>query len=147
MADSRLKKELKDIKKSPPSNCSAGLVGSNLMHWSATIHGPAETAYEGGIFELDIQFSQDYPFTAPKVKFTTKIFHPNINSGGEICLDILKTEWSPVLSISSLLLSICSLLIDPNSDDPLNIEAAKLYIDSRVEYDMTVRDYVNKYAS
>ena len=147
MADKRLKKELRDIKKSPPGNCSAGLVGSDLTHWVATIHGPTGTAYDGGIFKLDVKFSQEYPFVAPKVKFTTKIFHPNINRDGEICLDILKTEWSPVLSVSSLLLSICSLLIDPNIKDPLDLEAADLYRRSKVEYDMTVREYVVKYAS
>ena len=92
---SRISKELKQLIADPPLNCSAGPVGDDIFHWEAILLGPTGTPYEGGSFHLDILFSQDYPFKPPKCKFTTRIYHPNINSSGGICLDILKDQWSP----------------------------------------------------
>ena len=84
----------------PPAQCSAGPVGDDLFHWQATIMGPPESPYQGGVFFLTIHFPTDYPFKPPKVAFTTRIYHPNINSNGSICLDILRSQWSPALTIS-----------------------------------------------
>nr|XP_058917333.1 ubiquitin-conjugating enzyme E2 D2 isoform X7 [Kogia breviceps] len=89
--------------------------------------GPNDSPYQGGVFFLTIHFPTDYPFKPPKVAFTTRIYHPNINSNGSICLDILRSQWSPALTISKVLLSICSLLCDPNPDDPLVPEIARIY--------------------
>lgn len=127
MALKRINKELSDLGKDPPANCSAGPVNDDLFHWQATLMGPADSPYAGGVFFLDIHFPADYPFKPPKVHFTTRIYHPNINSNGGICLDILKDQWSPALTTSKVLLSICSLLTDPNPDDPLVPEVASLY--------------------
>ncbi|KAL0309301.1 UNVERIFIED_CONTAM: Ubiquitin-conjugating enzyme E2 5A [Sesamum radiatum] len=118
MASKRILKELKDLQKDPPTSCSAGPVGEDMFHWQATIMGPQDSPYAGGVFLVTIHFPPDYPFKPPKVAFRTKVFHPNINSNGSICLDILKEQWSPALTISKVLLSICSLLTDPNPDDP-----------------------------
>ena len=82
--------------------------------WVSTIAGPKGSPYEGGVFYLDIQFPSDYPFKPPKVTFSTRIYHCNITSQGAICLDILKDNWSPALSVSKVLLSVSSLLTDPN---------------------------------
>uniref|UniRef100_A0A3Q0T882 E2 ubiquitin-conjugating enzyme n=1 Tax=Amphilophus citrinellus TaxID=61819 RepID=A0A3Q0T882_AMPCI len=98
-----------------------------VFHWQATIMGPPDSPYQGGVFFLTIHFPTDYPFKPPKVAFTTRIYHPNINSNGSICLDILRSQWSPALTISKVLLSICSLLCDPNPDDPLVPEIARIY--------------------
>lgn len=84
----------------PPSSCSAGPIGDDLFHWQATIMGPGDSPYSGGVFFLAIHFPTDYPFKPPKVNFTTRIYHPNINSNGSICLDILRDQWSPALTIS-----------------------------------------------
>jgi ubiquitin-conjugating enzyme E2 D/E len=116
------------------------------MSWQATIMGPADSPYQGGIFQLEINFPIDYPFKPPKVKFLTKIYHPNVNSSGGICLDILKDQWSPALTISKVLLSICSLLTDPNPDDPLVPEIAHVYKTDRERYNTTAREYTRKYA-
>ena len=127
----RLKKELNNLQKNPPTYCSAGLINDNIFKWKGTIIGPKNTPYQGGIFKLKIYLSIEYPLKPPQIKFITKIFHPNINENGNICLDILKNKWSPILTISKLLLSICSLLSDPNTSDPLVPEIAWKYINNR----------------
>ena len=115
MSIKRLQRELIEIEKDTPVNCSAGLINKDdLFMWQATIIGPTETPYEGGMFNLKILFPPDYPFKPPKITFETRIYHPNINSTGGICLDILKDQWSPALTISKVLLSLSSLLTDPN---------------------------------
>ncbi|OBS68593.1 hypothetical protein A6R68_02864 [Neotoma lepida] len=120
-------RELSDLQRDPPAHCSAGPVGDDLFHWQATIMGPPDSAYQGGVFFLTVHFPTDYPFKPPKIAFTTKIYHPNINSNGSICLDILRSQWSPALTVSKVLLSICSLLCDPNPDDPLVPDIAQIY--------------------
>lgn len=147
MATRRLQRELQDISKDTPSNCSAGLLSNDLFIWQATIIGPTETPYEGGIFRLKMVFPTDYPFKSPSVTFTTRIYHPNINDNGSICLDILKNEWSPVLTVSKLLLSICSLLNEPNPNDPLVPSIANLYKTNREQFNANAREYTLKYAS
>ena len=143
----RLLKELGQIKLNPPVNCSAGPRNDdNLTIWDATIIGPTDTPYERGVFILEIKFPPDYPFRPPNVKFITKVFHPNISQDGNICLDILKNNWSPALTIEKLLLSICSLLVDPNPMDPLMPDIAKLYKSDRSEYNRQAKDYTQKYA-
>ena len=122
MALKRINKELKDISNDPPAQCSAGPVGDDPFHWQvnsqkifvinqnnlqpeyfqATILGPGESPYEGGVFFLNIHFPTDYPFKPPKFAFTTRIYHPNINSNGAICLDILRSQWSPALTVSKV---------------------------------------------
>ncbi|XP_018646817.1 ubiquitin conjugating enzyme E2, putative [Schistosoma mansoni] len=146
MALRRISKELKDLRLDPPTQCSAGPIKDDLFAWQATIMGPADSPYEGGIFFLEIQFPTDYPFKPPKISFMTKIYHPNINLSGHICLDILRGQWSPALTISKVLLSICSLLTDPNPDDPLCPEVARQYKTDRKKYDELAREWTQKYA-
>ncbi|RZB50753.1 Ubiquitin-conjugating enzyme E2 8 [Glycine soja] len=280
MASKRIVKELKDLQKDPPTSCSAGPVAEDMFHWQATIMGPPDSPYTGGVFLVSIHFPPDYPFKPPKamiyptllltlisciicssnvkeckpngslvvwlllstmvvqdqvkflitladtactiassllywstqsfkfsslsgsvfpllqmlgvyylfllfywageggrkfalgggasgylrckaknlphlsgsnalvvkVAFRTKVFHPNINSNGSICLDILKEQWSPALTISKVLLSICSLLTDPNPDDPLVPEIAHMYKADKAKYEATARSWTQKYA-
>lgn len=146
MASKRIQKELLDLQKDPPTSCSAGPVGEDLFQWQATIMGPADSAYAGGVFVVAIYFPPDYPFKPPKVSFRTKVYHPNVNAQGAICLDILKEQWSPALTISKVLLSICSLLTDPNPDDPLVPEIAHIYKADKAKYEDTAREWTRKYA-
>lgn len=147
MSSKRIARELGELQRDPPSNCSAGPVNENDMYnWKGTIIGPEGSPYAGGMFELVISFPVDYPFKPPKVQFVTKIFHPNINSNGGICLDILKDQWSPALSIGKVLLSISSLLTDANPSDPLVPDIARLYVQNREEFDRTAREWTLRYA-
>lgn len=145
MLQRRLKKEYNDLIKEPIESCSAGFT-NDITKWEATIFGPSDTPYSGGVFKLNLEFTQDYPFKPPNVYFTTPIYHCNINERGGICLDLLKTNWSPALSVSKLLLSICSLLAEPNPDDPLMPEIARLYKSNRKLHDINAKNYTNKYA-
>ncbi|MBA0636704.1 hypothetical protein Godav_021787, partial [Gossypium davidsonii] len=112
----------------------------------ATIIGPNDSPYAGGVFLVTIHFPPEYSFKPPKIAFRTKVFHPNINSNGNICLDILKEQWSPALTISKVLLSICSLLTDPNPDDPLVPEIARMCKADKLKYESTARSWTHKYA-
>ena len=146
MALKRINRELQDLGNDPPANCSAGPVGDDLFHWQATIMGPDDSPYSGGVYFLNIHFPADYPFKPPKVNFKTKVYHPNVNSQGSICLDILKEQWSPALTISKVLLSICSLLTDPNPDDPLVPEIAQIYKTDPNRYAELAKEWTRKYA-
>ncbi|XP_018605865.2 ubiquitin-conjugating enzyme E2 E1 isoform X1 [Scleropages formosus] len=143
----RIQKELADITLDPPPNCSAGPKGDNIYEWRSTILGPPGSVYEGGVFFLDIAFTPDYPFKPPKVTFRTRIYHCNINSQGVICLDILKDNWSPALTISKVLLSICSLLTDCNPADPLVGSIASQYTTNRAEHDRIAKQWTKRYAT
>lgn len=107
--------------------------GDNLLNWIATIKGPNETPYEGRSYRLRMKFGLDYPFVPPSITFETPIFHPNVDVKlGVICLDILKEQWSAAYNIETILLSIQSLLGEPNPSSPLNIDAAKLWKEDQV---------------
>ncbi|CAI2382092.1 unnamed protein product [Moneuplotes crassus] len=143
----RIMKEYKDFEMDAPVGCSAGPISEDDMYnWQGYIAGPAETPYEGGVFLLKIEFGNDYPFKPPKVAFTTKIYHPNINSNGSICVDILKEQWSPALTISKVLLSISTLLDDPNPKDPLEPKIAEEYLNDREAYNEKAKEWTRTYA-
>lgn len=144
----RLKTELAELQRDPPANCTAGPVSeSDFFTWEAMIFGPSDSPYQGGMFNLTIRFPTDYPFKPPIVTFKTKIYHPNINASGGICLDILKGQWSPALTISKVLLSILSLLTDANPDDPLVPEIARVYRYDREAYNATAKQWTQQYAT
>ncbi len=143
----RIQKELQDFQRETPENCSAGPRKDNMFIWDAVILGPADSPFAGGVFKLEIHFPSDYPFKPPRIVFQNKVYHPNISATGVICLDILKSEWSPALTVSKTLLSICSLLTDPNPKDPLVPEIAQIYERDRPRYEATAREWTLKYAS
>jgi ubiquitin-conjugating enzyme E2 D/E len=143
----RINYELSEIISSPIDNCSAGLISEHdIYKWQATIIGPQGSPYEGGLFNLRVNFPLDYPFKPPIVTFTTKIYHCNISSAGNICLDILQNEWSPALTITQVLLSICSLMDDPNPEDPLEPTIAEQLKTDKTAHDKIARDWTLQYA-
>ena len=143
----RIQKELQEIIRDPPATCSAGPAeDSNYFIWNATLLGPEDSPYFEGVFFLNINFASDYPYKPPKVIFTTKIYHPNIDPVGNICLDILKDQWSPALTVSKVLLSISSLLCDPNPDDPLVPDIATQYKNDIEAFKATALEWTRAYA-
>ena len=142
----RLQNELRDILKDTTGKLLANMIGNDITKWRAIIFGPEDTPYENGTFVLNIEFGKDYPFKPPIVKFVTKVYHPNISLEGYICMDILKDQWSPVLSPTQILLSVCSLLSEPNANDPLNSEAGALYKNNRIRFDAVAKEFTDKFA-
>ncbi|KAL5727414.1 hypothetical protein ACHQM5_000617 [Ranunculus cassubicifolius] len=143
-ASRRIQKELRDLKK---DSTEYGVKeGENMNHWKISIKGPTNSPYAGGVFQLSVHFPSEYPFKPPKVMFKTQVYHPNINNDGSICVDVLKEQWSPALTISKVLASICELLSKPNPDDPLVPEIAELYRSDKAKYEKTARAWTQKYA-
>merc|ERR1719419_1162257 len=145
-AEKRLRRELERLQKDTVKGCAAQMRQSNIMQWEAYIEGPSDSPFAGGIFHLYIDFPSNYPIKPPKVTFKTKIYHCNIAPNGSIFLDILKGHWSPVLTIQKVLLSISSLLTDPNADDPLVGEVARVYKTNRGLFNKTAKEWTAKHA-
>ena len=117
-------------------------VENDLYTWVALVDGPKGTPFEGGFFSLVLLFDDEYPQHPPEVAFVSEVFHPNVYENGDICLDILKNKWLPSYSVNSLLLSIQTLLGEPNENSPANAEAAELYVKNKEEYEKRVRKCV-----
>ena len=143
----RILKEMQELSAEEYNSITAGPVtDDNIFQWSATLIGPKDSPYEGGVFVMNINFPKNYPFKPPQVTFKTKIFHPNISSSGSICLDILQSQWSPALTITKTLLSISSLLTDPNPDDPLDAAAGRMYKNDKEGFNKKAREMTQQYA-
>ena len=146
---SRINKELRNITKNLPDNCSAHpiLDGTDIYEWQGHITGPSDTPYAGGNFFLNIHLPKEYPMRPPKVTLQTRIYHCNIDQHGGISLDILSDQWSPALSIATILISIMSLLSEPNPDNPLVPEISRIYKVDKVQHDQRAKEWTEKYAS
>jgi ubiquitin-conjugating enzyme E2 N len=116
-------------------------------HFFVKLHGPEETPYEGGLFELEILLPSDYPLSPPTCLFITRIYHPNIDKQGRICLDILKDKWTPALQIRSVLLSLQALMADANLNDPLDEEIAAHWKSNEKGAKQTAKEWTMKYAT
>lgn len=135
MSRRRLEHEFKELNNDMTLDCYAVLnVPRDMYKWKVYMSGPEGTPYESGTFLLQVDFSSDHPFKPPTIVFTTRVYHPNISESGDICIDILKSKWSPVLSMSKVIVSLQSLLGDPNPLDPLDLESAELFLNDREEF-------------
>merc|ERR1712113_1341487 len=142
----RIVKETSRLVQEPVAGISATPYTENLRYFSVAIEGPRETPYERGVFQLELFLPSDYPMAPPKVRFLTKIYHPNVDKLGRICLDILKDKWSPALQIRTVLLSIQALLSAPNPDDPLANDVAELWKMNEAEALKNARTWTRLYA-
>jgi ubiquitin-conjugating enzyme E2 A len=141
-AKRRLLRDFKNMQSENSQQFTASPDPDNIMKWTAVIFGPDQTDWEDGVFKLTMVFPENYPHSPPEVRFTTAVFHPNVYKSGAICLDILQRNWTPANDVSSILISIQSLLTDPNPASPANGEAARLYTENRPEYVRRVKQCV-----
>ena len=125
---------------------SAKPYADNPRYFSVTIDGPEDTPYRGGLFQLEMFLPSDYPMTPPKIRFLTKVYHPNVDKVGRICLDILKDKWSPALQVRTVLLSLQALLSAPNPDDPLDNGVAEHWKQDESGAQATAAQWTEKYA-
>ncbi|XP_063372632.1 ubiquitin-conjugating enzyme E2-22 kDa [Cydia amplana] len=146
----RIKREFKEIMKSEEVAGGAitlELVNNSWTELHGTIAGPLDTPYEGGTFHLEIKVPETYPFNPPKIRFITKIWHPNVSSvTGAICLDILKDQWAAALTLRTVLLSIQVLLSAAEPNDPQDAVVAKQYLENQHLFSVTARHWTNVYA-
>eukprot|EP01110_Echinostelium_bisporum_P003992 TRINITY_DN1978_c0_g1_i1.p1 TRINITY_DN1978_c0_g1~~TRINITY_DN1978_c0_g1_i1.p1 ORF type:complete len:148 (-),score=28.52 TRINITY_DN1978_c0_g1_i1:132-575(-) len=146
MSSKRLQKELVDFQKDAPDWCGAQLSGDSLYKWRAWIEGPADSPYEKGKFQIDLEIPQEYPFKPPKLTFATKIYHPNIKSDGSVCSEVIGEGWSPQLKIQEVLMTMRALLKEPNTETPLEPEIAQQIKSHPNEYTKTAKEWTKKYA-
>eukprot|EP00501_MAST-03F_sp_TOSAG23-6_P000308 GSMAST32.ASY1.ANO1.315.1 assembled CDS len=126
-------------------SCSAAPVcDSNMFMWKASVFGPEDSPWEGGVYTLNLSFTTEYPIKPPRIRFTTDMFHPNVYADGTICLDIIQKNWSPIYTVASILTSIQSLLTDPNPASPANPDAARMFLKDKKAYRRRIRVCVEK---
>ncbi|KAJ2361530.1 E2 ubiquitin-protein ligase peroxin 4 [Coemansia sp. RSA 2611] len=147
----RLLKELSDTRKGLSDELAslAPAADDSLLQWTAELHGPRDTPYAGGLFRLRIDIPEQYPIKPPILTFVTPVCHPNVHfETGEICLDILKTQWSPAWTLTSTCLAVHVLLANPEPSSPLNCDAANLLrCGDDLGYSSLVRMYTQMFAT
>lgn len=146
MISKRIIKELDKLHKENTPGIAVIPDEKNIRYLKVYINGPPDSPFQGGKFNLEVYLTEAYPMEPPKARFLTRIYHPNIDKIGRICLDILKNKWTPALQIRSLLLSIQVLMSDPNIDDPLDAEVAKHWKDNREDAERVAKEWTIKYA-
>lgn len=138
-----LRKQLGELNKNPVEGFSAGLVDDDdIYQWEVVVIGPQDTLFEGGFFKATLTFPHDYPLRPPKMKFVTEIWHPNVAKNGDVCISILhepgedqygyekpEERWLPIHTVETIMISVISMLADPNGDSPANVDAAKEWRD------------------
>ena len=142
----RLNYELKNIEELKQFGVTIETENDNIYKWIVEMDGPINSPYEGGKFKLSIDFPSNYPFSPPLINFITRIYHCNINNSGGICLDILKDQWSPALTVNKVIISIISLLNDPNPHDPLVTDIANIYLQDKNLYLENAKKHTRIYA-
>jgi len=146
MQTTRIAKETERLARNPPPGIVATPTPDNPRYFKVIMYGPPSSPYEGGIFHLELFLPEEYPMVPPKVRFLTKVFHPNIDKIGRICLDILKDKFSPALQVGQVLMSIQVLLAAYNLDDPLNNEVAEQFRQNEARAIEVARQWTQQHA-
>ncbi|KAK0086135.1 hypothetical protein PV325_003717 [Microctonus aethiopoides] len=150
-ATNRLQREINKLRENPPEGIACYQKDDQMNHLIATILGPIGSPYEGGVFKLEVEVDDNYPFEPPSIKFITPIYHPNIDTGGRICMDLLKMPpnggWKPTITLENLFIAVKLLLGNPNPDDPLMPDIATEYRFEKLEFEKKARSYTKEYAN
>lgn len=153
-----LKKQLEQLKKNPVEGFSAGLVDDDdIFRWEVLIIGPPDTLYEGGFFKCALNFPREYPLKPPELRVVSDIWHPNIEKNGKVCISILhepgddrygyekaNERWLPIHTVETILISVISMLADPNDESPANVDAAKEWREAYPDFKKKVARCVRK---
>lgn len=152
----RLQKEYRELTSKPYDEFSVALKEDNIYSWDIIIFGPSDTPYEGGMFKSVMEFPMEYPNKPPVLKFLSEIYHPNIHTDGKVCISILHEgedqwgyestaeRWNPIHGVSSVIMSVISMLSDPNDESPANIDAAVMWRENYDEFKKKVYQCVAK---
>ncbi|KAK9710751.1 Ubiquitin-conjugating enzyme [Popillia japonica] len=148
--EQRLKRELSKFEKKPPKGIWFSPKEDKLNIFEASLIGPENSPYSDGLFKLEILIPDNYPFLPPSIKFLTKVYHPNIDDNGRICLDLIKMppagNWKPTIGIEGLLIAIQMLLQNPNPNDPLMADIAEEFVNDKKEFERKAKLWCDKYA-
>jgi len=139
-------KELQELTTSPPEGIKVTTNEEDITEVRATIDGPVGTPYADGLFRMKLVLGKDYPQAPPKGFFLTKIFHPNVSSTGEICVNVLKKDWKPNLGVKHVLVTVKCLLIYPNPESALNEDAGKLLLEDYAAFSSRAKMMTEIYA-
>ncbi|KAG2157401.1 ubiquitin-conjugating enzyme [Suillus clintonianus] len=142
----RIHKELQDITNRPLDGITVEPEADNLLVWKCSVKGSSDSPYRNGIFHFKIELPMNFPFKAPSVTFLTKIYHPGINEEGHICVPILRDEWKPSVTLSTVLAVIQEKVNNPSPDDPFEPEIAALLKNDKPKFLATAREFTKKHA-
>ncbi|KAJ8947879.1 hypothetical protein NQ318_010025 [Aromia moschata] len=150
MQRQRLSRELAKMRNTPPQGICVFPKDDNLSSLEVKIVGPDDTPYKNGVFTLEVLVPERYPFVPPSIKFITKVYHPNIDDNGRICLDLIKMppagRWKPTIGVEGLLIAVRMLLETPNPEDPLMADIAEEFKNHKDDYVRKAKMYTEKYA-
>ncbi|KXN82569.1 Ubiquitin-conjugating enzyme E2 D4 [Leucoagaricus sp. SymC.cos] len=140
----RIQKEITEIQKNPIESITVAPQEDNLFEWKCTIKGASDSPYKGGTFHFNLSLPPNFPFKAPTVTFTTKIYHPGINEEGAICVPILRDEWKPTVTLSSVLQTIKEKVNNPSADDPFEPDIAAVLKNDKSKFNSTAKEWIKK---
>jgi len=143
----RISKELNDLNARPVEGVLVTPKDDNMLFWNCNLKGPADSPYKGGTFHFTIEFPDTFPFKPPTVSFTTKIYHPGINEEGHICLPMLRDEWKPATSVSTVLKTIRDKIGKPSADDPFDADVAAVLKNDEPKFKATAQEWTKKFAT
>ncbi|KAI0811158.1 ubiquitin-conjugating enzyme [Irpex lacteus] len=143
----RIQKELADLSRKPLEGVSVEIQDDNMFIWKCSIKAADTSPYRGGKYHFTLTLPENFPFKAPSVVFSTKIYHPGINEEGHICVPVLRDQWKPTVTLSSVLAVIQEKLNNPSPDDPFEPEIAALMKTDNAKFLATAKEWTKKYAA
>jgi len=146
MTPKRIQLDLDELERHPLEGVNVGPINDNLYEWMVALDGPSGTVYEGGVFFVDISIPTNYPFSPPAVKFRTRIYHPNIDSQGRVCIDLIASNWTPEMTMYKVVEGILSLLYCCQPEDALVPAIGLMYLNDYEEFTRVAKMWTKRYS-